>query len=210
MKRTFNIFELGLVIALVVIGVPASLARAEDASVTIQKPAITEQNWISHPQIRAIREIVRGIDASLKRKRLKAAERRFESCEDSYFTVRRIAKDKNRAIKWYGDYAEGEDSAWDYQQYYDSMARLRFVLVTVYAANGSREQHRFYFDDTGKLIWNNRKRLKGPGYFAPQDIERLLTEDPGKMFTEAPGCKELKPERKSALLKFVLESAEGE
>lgn len=41
-------------------------------------------------------------------------------------------------------YQEGEDSSWADNFYYDDAGRLRFVLMTSYAANGTREQHRAY------------------------------------------------------------------
>jgi hypothetical protein len=161
-----------------------------------QDTEITEANWQTHPKIKSIRQLVISTNSALKSKALKTSERRFEYCNDAFFTLKRIARDEKGEVKWYGDYAEGEDSSWDYQQYYDPKGHLRFVLVTVYAANSSREQHRYYFDETGKLIWQNRKRLSGPGYFAPQDVERLVKVDPAKAFADDEGCKELKPKPK--------------
>jgi hypothetical protein len=160
---------------------------------------ITERNWQAHPRIVEIRKIVTSIDAGLKNGRFKRAERKFESCPDQYFTLRRIARDANGAAAWYEDYGEGEDSSWDYHYYYDQTRHLRFILITVYAANGTREQHRAYFDETGKLIWQNRRTLKGPGYFAPQNIEELPKEDPNRAFADDKGCEEIKTQRKRDL-----------
>jgi hypothetical protein len=157
---------------------------------------INESNWQRHPQIRTIRGIVSSINAGLKRRSFKVSERKFESCGESFFTLRRIARNA-KGVVWYEDYSEGEDSSWDYHQYYDDSHRLRFVLIVVYAANGSRDQHRGYFDESGKLIWQNRKTLKGPGYFTPQNVEELAKEDPEKEYTEHQGCVEMKPTPKS-------------
>jgi hypothetical protein len=158
-----------------------------------QDAAITEANWQTHPKIKMIRQLVSSTNHGLKSKAFKTSERRFDYCNDAFFTLKRIAREAKGEVKWYGDYSEGEDSSWDYQQYYDPQGHLRFVLVTVYAANSSREQHRYYFDETGKLIWQNRKRLRGPGYFAPPNVEQLVTVDPAKAFADDEGCKELKP-----------------
>lgn len=70
---------------------------------------------------------------------------------------------------------EGEDSSWDDNFYYDDAGRLRFVLMTSYTANGTREQHRAYFDDSGRLIYHGRRLLKGAGYFGPpvEDLKEL-------------------------------------
>jgi hypothetical protein len=83
-------------------------------------------------------------------------------------------------------------------QYYDDAGRLRFALVFVYAANGSRDQHRVYFDETGKPIWQSRKNVKGPGYFAPNNVEEFAKDDVAKEFENAPieGCKEIEAKAK--------------
>lgn len=153
---------------------------------------ITKANWVGHPKIKIIRQIVATTNSGLKRRVLKTAERRLQNCDGAFFNWRRIGRDSRGAVLWYGDYGEGEDSSWNYQRYYDSSGHLRFVFVTVNAANGSRQQHRYYFDEAGKLIWNDRKTLKGPGYFAPHDIERLVGEDPAKAFLANDGCEEIK------------------
>jgi hypothetical protein len=86
----------------------------------------------------------------------------------------------------------GEDSSWDDNYYYDDAGRLRFVLMTSYAINGTREQHRAYFDESGGLIYHGRQLLKGTGYFGPpvEDLKELVQMDPKKDFGEATqGCR---------------------
>lgn len=155
---------------------------------------ITEANWRQHPKIKAIQKIVSSVNAGLKKGTFKTAQRKLQCEEVPYFTLKRIARDSKGAVAWYENYSEGEDSSWDHQQYYDEAGRLRFALILVYAANGSREQHRVYFDETGKLIRQSRKTVKGPGYFAPNNLEELPKEDPAKEFENAPneGCTEIK------------------
>jgi len=130
----------------------------------------------------------------------KIAQRKFNCEEVPYFTLQRIARNSKGAVAWYEDYSEGEDSSWDYFHYYDQAGRLRFVLIKDYVANGTREEFRFYFDESGKLIRKSRKLLKGPGYFGPQAVEELLKLDPAKDFAAQPaksaGCKEIKPQPK--------------
>lgn len=156
---------------------------------------ITDANWRQHPKINAIQKIVRSVNAGLKKGTFKTAQRKFQCEEVPYFTLKRIARDSKGAVAWYENYSEGEDSSWDYHQYYDDARRLRFALITVYAANNTREQHRVYFDEGGKLIWQSSKLLRGPGYFDPTNLEELVKEDPAKEFANAPneGCKEIKP-----------------
>ena len=71
--------------------------------------------------------------------------------------------------------------------------------MTSYAANGTREQHRAYFDESGSLIYHDRRRLKGPGYFGPQveELKKLVEMDPQTDFAEATqGCREVKASAK--------------
>ena len=158
------------------------------------------KNWRQHPKIIPIRKLVNSINAGLQRGTFKTAQRKFNCEEVPYFTLLRIARNAKGAVTWYENYQEGEDSSWDYFHYYDQTGRLSFVLIKDYAANGSREEFRFYFDESGKLIRKSRKLLKGPGYFSPQDVEELVKLDPAKEFEAQPaknaGCKEVGPRPK--------------
>lgn len=158
---------------------------------TEQTDEITEANWQRDPRIKDIQKIVGSVNAGLKVHTFKSAERKYECDEVPYFTLMRIARDSKGSVTWYEGYTEGEDSSWDDNYYYDNANRLRFVLMTCNAANGTREQHRLYFDENGKLIWRSRKLLKGPGYFGPQNVDELVKMDPAKEFAESlgQGCK---------------------
>ena len=176
--------------------VPSSNAAAQS------QEEVADKNWQQHPKIIPIRKLVNSINAGLQRGTFKTAQRKFNCEEVPYFTLLRIARNAKGAVTWYENYQEGEDSSWDYFHYYDQARRLRFVLIKDYVANGTREEFRFYFDESGKLIRKGRKLLKGPGYFGPQDVEELVKLDPAKDFEVQPaknaGCKEIKsqPERR--------------
>jgi hypothetical protein len=157
---------------------------------------ISDKNWQKHPKIIAIRRIVNSDSAGVRNGAFKTEHR---VCDTGWFSRLRIARDSKGIVRWYQNYGEGEDSSRDDNHYYDDAGRLRFVLMTTYAANGTREQHRAYFDETGRLIYHGRRLLKGPGYFGPQvdDLKKLVEMDPKKEFAEAgQGCKEIKPSAK--------------
>lgn len=164
---------------------------------TGQETEITEANWQRHPKIIAIRRIVSSVDAGLKKGSYKTSERKFESCQDQFFTLRRIARDSKDAVAWYEQYFEYEDGSYDFHYYYDPAGRLRFVFAQAYAANGTREQLRIYFDEAGKRLWKTDKLLKGwgcPGCFSGySDSDEALAFDPNKAFANDEGCKEIKP-----------------
>ena len=157
---------------------------------------INDKNWQNNPRIITIRKLVDSATAEIKKGTFKTEHR---ICEEGWFSRLRIARDSNGNVRWYQHYQEGEDSSWDDNYYYDDAGRLRFVLMTSYAANGTREQHRAYFDENGALIYHGRRLLKGPGYFGPpvEDLKGLVQMDPKKDFAEATqGCKEVKSSAK--------------
>jgi predicted SPOUT superfamily RNA methylase MTH1 len=157
---------------------------------------VNDKNWQNHPKIVAIRRIVNSANAEVRRGAFQTEHR---ICEEGWFSRLRIARDSKATVRWYQHYQEGEDSSWDNNFYYDDAGHLRFVLMTSYAINGTREQHRAYFDESGRLIYHGRRLLKGAGYFGPQieDLKELVNMDPAKDFAkEAQGCKEVKPSAK--------------
>jgi hypothetical protein len=166
-------------------------------SATAQSEAgINDKNWQSHPKIIAIRRIVNSTNAQIRAGAFKTEHR---ICEEGWFSRLRIARDSKGNVRWYQHYQEGEDSSWDNNFYYDDAGHLRFVLMTSYAINSTREQHRAYFDENGRLIYHGRRVLKGTGYFGPsvEDLKEKVHMDPKKDFAEeAQGCKEVKPSEK--------------
>jgi hypothetical protein len=157
---------------------------------------INDKNWQNNPSIIAIRKIVDSANIEVRKGAFKTEHR---ICEEGWFSRLRIARDAKGIVRWYQHYQEGEDSSWDDNYYYDEAGRLRFALMTSYAINGTREQHRAYFDETGRLIYHGRRLLKGTGYFGPQvaDLKELVQMDPQKDFAEATqGCKEVKSSAK--------------
>ena len=159
-----------------------------------QTGEITQANWQRDPRILDIQKIVGSVNAGLKLHTFKSAERKYNCEKVPYFTLMKIARDSKGSVTWYENYTEGEDSSWDDHYYYDNANHLRFVLMSCAAANGTREEHRLYYDENGKLIWRSKKLLKGPGYFGPQNVEELVKMDPAKDFAESleEGCKEIK------------------
>ncbi len=137
-------------------------------------------------EIIAIRRIVNSDHAGVRNGAFKTEHR---TCDKDWVSRLRIARDSKGIVRWYQNYGEGEDSSRDDNYYHDDAGRLRFVLMTTHAANGTREQHRAYFDESGRLIYHGRRLLKGPGYFGPQVdelkslckwIQKRILRKPGK------------------------------
>jgi len=191
----FLLLTMGVISAIAITGMQTRVLAGSrlllDAT-TQAEDEINDKNWQSNPKIIAIRKIVNSANTEVRKGAFKTEHR---ICEEGWFSRLRIARDSKGTIRWYQHYQEGEDSSWDDNYYYDDAGRLRFVLMTSYAINSTREQHRAYFDESGRLIYHGRRLLKGPGYFGPpvEDLKKLVEMDPKKDFAEATqGCKEVK------------------
>jgi hypothetical protein len=121
-------------------------------------------------------------------------KRAFEYCEPYEDTARTIAADSKGMVRFYRNEGGSEDSALTWEHYYDEGGRLRFVFITGGAVNGSKLEHRIYFDETGKRIWEDQVYKKGPGYTFPEvwPDEQLQITDAATKFTSKSQCPEVK------------------
>jgi hypothetical protein len=155
---------------------------------------VTKANWQQHPKIKAIRAIVQSVKRGMSGKGLTTKKRTFEYCEPGEDTVRMIATDSSGRARFYQNEGGSEDSSLKLEHYYDEAGRLRFVFITGGAVNGSQLEHRIYFDETGKRIWEEQTYKKGPGYTFPKvwpDEELQLNDASGKFSSTSP-CQEVK------------------
>jgi hypothetical protein len=204
MKRSLRILLLcGVVIAvaLPVVKIPvvsSSALRAvsfPDASAFFTQEnggEITKGNWQQHPKIKAIRVIVQAADTALTRKSLTIKKRSFEDCEPYEDALRTLATDSRGRVRYYAKEAGSEDSALKWQHYYDEKGNLRFVFITGGAVNGAELEHRIYFDEYGKRIWELQVYTKGPGYTFPEvwPDDQLEIKNPALKFASKAPCKE--------------------
>ena len=157
---------------------------------------ITKANWQQHPKIKAVRAVVAAVDADLTKGLYKVSKRMCDYCEPSEDTLRAMASDSEGRVRRYEKEAGSEDSSLAWKHYYDAGGHLRFVFIMGGATNGSKLEHRIYFDEAGKRIWEDQKYVKGPGYTFPTvwPDEDLQLADPAKAFAAASPCPEIKSE----------------
>ncbi len=162
----------------------------------MQEEPITASNWQRHPKIMQVRAIVSSIDAGIKKRSFKVSKREFEYCEPYEDTMRKMAVDVKGVVRKYENEAGSDDSMLTWRHYYDTAGRLRFVFITGGAVNGSQLEHRIYFDESGKRLWEEHKYVKGPGYTWPDvwpeeqnDTARPIQKfEPAKAFAAKSPC----------------------
>lgn len=152
---------------------------------------VTKDNWREHPKIVEVRNIYQAVNGG--RKALRMKKRTFEYCEPGEDTARILGEDASGRVRFYQTEGGSDDSALKFEHYYDVTGRLRFVLITGGAVNGSKVEHRIYFDGAGKRIWEIRS-FTDPGYTWPEvwPEEELQVSDPAAQFASGSPCPEVK------------------
>jgi hypothetical protein len=212
MKKTSSSF-LSLILvgalSLFTVGSPrASSSASRAAALVVTKPSgsltqeadgeITKANWQQHPKIKQVRAIVQSVNAGMSGKALTVRNRAFEYCEPYEDTARTIATDSKGRVRFYGNEGGSDDSSLKWEHYYDEAGRLRFVFITGGAVNGSKLEHRIYFDENGKRLWEDHAYKKGPGYTFPEvwPDEQLQIKNPDAKFSSKSPCEEIKSKLK--------------
>ncbi len=127
-------------------------------------PKITAKNWRQHPEIKKIRAIYSEVLGKVKRRKLKKAVREIHYCQPGAGGIKRtLYTQGGKLVRQYttnGNFEGGV--AEDVEYYYDAMGRLRFVFA-IYTDNQAEAQvqYRLYYNARGKLIWENRRHVKG-------------------------------------------------
>ena len=177
----------GIFLAVAITAISASAQGTEPDQVT-------QANWQQHPKIKTVRGIVEAVNAGLSKAAFNISQRKFEYCESYEDTLRKLAVNPRGIVRMYEKQAGSDDSALTWKHYYDEAGRLRFVFITGGAANGAQLEHRIYFDESGKRIWEDHKYVKGPEYSFPEvwPDEQIQTANPAKAFAARSPCRELK------------------
>ena len=157
---------------------------------------ITDENWVTNPQIAEIRSLYQKLQTERDRGKLLRKERRFD-CSlaandidyDSYEgDVRILYNDRSGRPRIYYHEGGSEDSAVRIELFYDENGKLRFAYIRAGAVNGTKTEIRIYFSSAGTKIWNNERVVKGPGY---PFVEWGLVDDPVQAFNGKSPCPEV-------------------
>jgi hypothetical protein len=148
--------------------------------------------------IKEIRKLVNSVNLGMTKGIFKTSQKRFEDCEGGYEVYRRITVDAKGVVRRYEMQGGSEDHLLTFQHYYDESGRISFVYIIGGAVNGTRIQHRIYFDENGKRIFESHKNVTGPGYpgFSDYPDNELSISRPAEDFAAASQCPEIKTKAK--------------
>lgn len=196
MKLSFSLTATALALALAACAGPSEGDVTADSVGEINADApITLKNWLTHPNIVAVRDVVNEVDAAkfvpeTKELCADAGHGEFERSKstDAHLTIRELTLG-------FGS----EDSALTDSYYYDAAGTLRFAFRTHNDVHGNQREYRVYFNAQGERIWEvarfahsetfNADITKSP-YEAP--AEPIVLEEkastPGAIFDLPPRC----------------------
>jgi hypothetical protein len=152
--------------------------------------AITAANWRTHHAIVEIRAIYRETRQAEVAGRLRKEQSTLGHCRPFYEDVERtLHLDQSGAVRSFHLGGGSDDSAVQAAYYYDREGRLRFVFAEAGAVNGTSIEYRIYLSRTGERLWEEQRRLKGPGYTLPSRLpDEWLVRDPLQAFHTENAC----------------------
>ena len=139
-------------------GAAALVASAAELAPRTVPPS-TQEDWLNHPEVRAIRRIVERHEAGIKTGRW--SRREVDVCSIArghpYALARRFDLDEKGRIRKYTETSGTDDSAYKLEHHFDEQGRLRFCFATAGAVNGATREVRVYFTEDGVQLWLDRK-----------------------------------------------------
>jgi hypothetical protein len=161
------------------------------ATMAVDQP-VTKQNWMRHPQIEAIRAIVKRVDAAVRAYRYKHEERRIKCDDGRVGNEEAVERDPSGRIRKLVRTFGSDDSAYHASEYYDEAGRLRFVFATRGAAAAdSADEFRLYYSEHGKQLWRDFRQT-GPGYTWIEDFpDAFVVRDADEAWRTPTTCESL-------------------
>lgn len=150
---------------------------------------ITAANWQRHPKILEITKIHLefGLNAGMINK-FKKETTSFKYCQDYEDVERTIVRDK-KLVRRYSSADRSKKSKVQRHFTYDEKGVLRFAFIKGDAVNKTKIEHRVFFDETGKRIWEMQKLVSGPGYSFPKVWpEEGMVHDPEQAYNAKNPC----------------------
>jgi hypothetical protein len=132
-----------------------------------QSPIISS-NWMTHPDVVAIREVFTEIESRISDKEYDSVRAEQEYTQPYKDVLREAYFDSSGTLRKLTTSGGSGDSALTFHYYYDGEERLRFVFVLGGAVNGTAIEHRIYLNTESQKIWEIQTLIEGPGYSFPK------------------------------------------
>lgn len=128
-------------------------------------PVALGKDWISAPTIQEIRRLYQRLERDIATGNIRLIETR--SCDNVSADVYRNRLGTVAKLSLHGQTEHLSGQA----DYYYEHGRLRFSFRWLKADNGTHQETRTYFSQSGQLIHRDDRRLAGPGYPGGYDVE---------------------------------------
>lgn len=161
-------------------------------------PPPTQEDWLSHPEVQAIKRIVERHEAGIKTGRW--TRREVDVCSIArghpYALARRSDLDEKGRIRKYTEISGTDDSAYKLEHHFDEQGRLRFCLATAGAVNGASLEVRLYFTEDGARLWLDRRTSEEKYTFLPDWPEGSIVGRAGEALRQPtpPECSDGPPQ----------------
>jgi hypothetical protein len=148
--------------------------------------AINDKNWQSSPKVVAARKVGDQVMAAAKAGELTHDDRQWQDCTEDD-AERHLFRDKSGTVRLFQRAQEDEHATSQWQYFYDPKGTLRFVFLTGAAKDGTKLDARFFFDESGKKIWENQLTTGGQYQWTWADREAAIT-DPAAAYAKKSIC----------------------
>ena len=133
----------------------------------LQAKEITQQNWLTHPEIKQIRDIYKAIEQQVTNKSLHKIFKHID-CELQATGFDMTFYNDQKNTRKYSIIVQSEDSKESSSYYYDQQKTLRFIFSVYNEVGSNRQETRRYYNASGQHLYTNHS--KGSS-FIPQIIK---------------------------------------
>lgn len=124
--------------------------------------SVAGSNWQKGPRLDSVRAVVKWVER-LSPTLTEQAD--TTSCDDGQVVlVSKLFTDSGNVVRRFTVEGGSDESSGQEDHFYDGLGTLRFTFAATSASNGTRREHRYYYDITGALIYHDERILRGPGY----------------------------------------------
>ncbi len=169
---------------------PAPSEPAQTTTTTLKTPSDQVTQSSSTTELEAIATLEKSTEEIILKERILGKENISKgSALEPYGAKKTVYPNSSGAVMKYSKSVGSEDSSVTYNFYYDNTQKLRLVKIDAGAVNGSKLEHRIYYNVSGKRISETHTYKTTETYFWPTIWpEESIVFDPLKDFSSSPNA----------------------